>query len=71
MIHSRISSKAQTTIPKAVRIALALKEGDELSYEIDGNRVILTRAEDDLFVGNVATFTEWAGEADCRAYDGF
>lgn len=71
MIHSRISSKAQTTIPKAVRIALALKEGDALAYEIDGDRVILTRAGDDPFVGNFSTFTEWAAEADCRAYDGF
>ncbi len=71
MIHSRISSKAQTTIPKAVRLALALKEGDELSYEIEGDRVILTGAGDDAFVNAFATFTEWGEDADCRAYDGF
>lgn len=72
MIHSRISSKAQTTIPRAVREALQLNEGDDLQYEIDGDRVVLTRrkirhAADDPF----AEFTEWAGEADCRAYAGF
>ena len=69
MIHSRITSKAQTTIPRAVREALDLKQGDELNYEIDGDRVILTRAGvSDPFINNFAAFTEWGGEAD-RAYD--
>ena len=66
MIISRISSKAQTTIPRAVRAALGLREGDRVAYEIDGDRVILTRAElpDDPF----ATFSEWASDADAEAY---
>ena len=66
MIHSRLTSKAQTTIPRAVRIALGLKEGDRVAYEIEGDRVILTRADavDDPF----ATFTEWASAADAEAY---
>lgn len=66
MIFSRITSKAQTTIPRAVRAALGLREGDRVAYEIDGGRVILTRADklDDPF----ATFSEWAGEADTEAY---
>jgi antitoxin PrlF len=72
MIQSRISSKAQTTVPRAVRTALGLQEGDTLAYRIDGDQVILTRAvdaepADDPF----AAFTEWADEADCRAYAGF
>ena len=72
MIHSRITSKAQTTIPRAVRLALGLNEGDEIAYEIDGDRVILSRrSPPDAFVGNLATFTEWAGEADTRAYADF
>lgn len=72
MIQSRISSKAQTTIPRAVRAALGLHEGDTVVYQIDGDRVILTRADaPDMFVNNFSTFTEWADEADCRAYDGF
>ncbi len=69
IIQSRITSKAQTTIPRAVLTALDLREGDTVSYQIEGDRVILTRAEHrDLFVGNVSTFTEWADEAD-SAYD--
>ncbi len=68
MIISKISSKAQTTIPKAVRAALRLHEGDRLAYEIDGDRVILMRADaaDDPF----ASFSEWSGEADAEAYAG-
>lgn len=69
MIHSRITSKAQTTIPRAVRAALGLRQGDELAYEIDGDRVILTRKPSgDPFDDPFAMFTEWAGEAD-SAYD--
>lgn len=74
MIQSRITSKAQTTIPAPVRRALGLREGDLLSYAIEAGRVVLTRAEpraegaaDDPF----ATFSEWDGEADRRAYAGF
>ena len=67
MIKSRLTTKAQTTIPQPVRIALGLREGDELAYEIDGRRVILSRAgspAEDPF----ATFEEWGGEADTKAY---
>ena len=69
MIRSRIGSKGQTTIPHAVRIALGLCPGDDLRYEIDGDRVIMTRAEaPDAFLANFSTFTEWASDAD-RVYD--
>jgi bifunctional DNA-binding transcriptional regulator/antitoxin component of YhaV-PrlF toxin-antitoxin module len=46
MITSKLTSKAQTTIPQPVRAALRLVEGDELAYEIDGARVILTKVSD-------------------------
>ncbi|HET9161417.1 MAG TPA: AbrB/MazE/SpoVT family DNA-binding domain-containing protein [Caulobacteraceae bacterium] len=72
MITSRLTSKAQTTIPQPVRTALGLRAGDEVTYEIDGDRVVLKRARkpaakeisDDPF----ATFEEWHSEADQRAY---
>ncbi|MBX9858786.1 MAG: type II toxin-antitoxin system PrlF family antitoxin [Sphingomonas sp.] len=69
MIRSRINSNGQTTIPHAVRVALGLCPGDDLRYEIDGDRVIITRAEaPDAFLANFSTFTEWASDAD-RLYD--
>jgi antitoxin PrlF len=68
MITSRLTSKAQTTIPQAVRVALRLADGDTIAYAIEGDRVIVTKAmparEDDPF----RTFDEWASEADERAY---
>ncbi len=68
MITSKITSKAQTTIPQAVRKALRVRKGDELAYEIERGRVIVTKAtrkpSDDPF----ATFVEWASENDGRAY---
>jgi antitoxin PrlF len=70
VIHSRITSKAQTTIPRAVREALGIAPGDDLVWEIDGDRVVLSRAVrgHDPFIGNLATFSEWASEADCKAF---
>jgi len=69
MIVSKLTSKAQTTIPQPVRAALRLKPGDELLYQIDAQRVILTKAgrgaaTDDPF----RTFCEWSSEADTKAY---
>lgn len=69
MITSKLTSKAQTTIPQPVRAALRLQEGDELLYEIDDQRVILSKARhggqaDDPF----RTFHEWSSAADQKAY---
>lgn len=68
MILSKLTSKAQTTIPQPVRKALRLKEGDEIAYVITRDHVIITKATtapaDDPFV----TFDEWDSEADRKAY---
>ena len=71
MIISRITSKAQTTIPQPVRVALGLREGDELAYAIEADRVVLSRrvpasAAEDPFEG----FGEWESEADRTNYAG-
>lgn len=69
VISSKLTSKAQTTIPQPVRLALQLQAGDELVYEIEDQRVILSKAgkrpqTDDPF----RTFEEWNSEADNKAY---
>ena len=71
MILGRITTKAQTTIPRAVRLALGLLPGDDVVWEIEGDQVMLTKASTspDTFLGNFDSFTEWASEADCRAFD--
>ncbi len=69
MITSKLTSKAQTTIPQAVRTALRLKAGDAIAYVIEADRVVLTRAPADNMPDDpFATFTEWDSEADRKAY---
>ena len=68
MITSKLTSKAQTTIPQAVRAALGLREGDEIAYSIEEGRVVLTRATTEPVDDPFHTFTEWNSEADRRAY---
>jgi len=68
MITSKISSKAQTTIPQAVRTALRLREGDEIAYAIEDGRVVLTRVPRETAEDPFATFSEWDSDADRRAY---
>ncbi|MGM4906689.1 type II toxin-antitoxin system PrlF family antitoxin [Tardiphaga sp. 20_F10_N6_6] len=68
MITSKMTSKAQTTIPQPVRAALGLKEGDEIAYAIEEGRVVLTRAEQSKPEDPFATFDEWDSAADRKAY---
>jgi antitoxin PrlF len=70
MITSKLTSKAQTTIPAPVRAALHLDAGDVLAYSIEGGRVILTKAERGPIDDPFASFDEWSSEADQRAYAG-
>jgi len=70
VITSKLTTKAQTTIPQPVRAALRLQPGDDLIYEIDDQRVILTKASRRSKANNpFRTFQEWHSEADTKAYD--
>jgi antitoxin PrlF len=68
MITSRLTSKAQTTIPQPVRVALHLEAGDELAYVIEGDRVLLTKAQPQPAEDPFGAFGEWDSAADRRAY---
>ena len=43
---SKLTSKGQVTIPKAVRDSLGLKEGDELIFRVEDNRATISKPED-------------------------
>lgn len=69
MITSRLTSKAQTTIPQPVRTALRLREGDEIAYAIEAGRVVLTPVQlDETVDDSFRTFSEWDSPADAEAY---
>lgn len=39
----KVTSKGQVTIPQRIRSILCIKSGDEISFEIDGPKVVLKR----------------------------
>ena len=46
IVGSRMSSKGQVTVPKAIRDALGLAEGDAVVFRVDGDRATLARTPD-------------------------
>ena len=71
MITSKLTSKAQMTIPQPMRAALNLRVGDEIAYSIEAGRVVLTRARPDMSMDDpFGTFSEWDSAADAEACAG-
>lgn len=65
---SKLTSKAQTVVPRQIRDRLGLKPGDTLRYRITEAGVMIEKArsesEDDPF----ASFVEWASPEDDLAF---
>jgi antitoxin PrlF len=54
--HARITSKGQVTIPKVVRDALELHEGDELHFRVERSRASIAKTPDFLeLAGSIST----------------
>ena len=69
---SRLTAKAQTTIPKPVRKALGLNAGDVVVYDIADDHVMLSKAKPSdaaWLKGLQSTLDEWATPEDAAAYD--
>ena len=47
-VAARVTSKGQVTVPKAVREALGVNDGDSLIFRVEGNRAVITRTPDFL-----------------------
>ncbi len=45
-VAARVTSKGQVTIPRAVREALTIEEGDQVVFRVEGQRAILARSAD-------------------------
>ena len=46
--RARLTSKGQITIPKAVREALELNEGDEVLFRVERSRAVVAKTPDFL-----------------------
>jgi AbrB family looped-hinge helix DNA binding protein len=47
-VAAKMTSKGQVTVPKAVRDALGIKEGDGVIFRVEGRRAVLARTPDFL-----------------------
>jgi antitoxin PrlF len=68
MISSKLTTKAQTTIPRAVRAALKLGVGDTILYAIEDDHVVMTKAAPADAEVATTGLEEWNSENDRRAY---
>ncbi len=71
MEWATLTSKGQVTVPKAVRDALGLQQGDQLSWELeDGSVRVRAVAPLDLMYlqGVEANLAEWNSQADEEAF---
>jgi antitoxin PrlF len=48
---ARVTSKGQVTVPKSVRDALGITQGDQLVFRVEGSRAVLARTPDFLSLG--------------------
>jgi len=54
-VSAQLSSKGQLTVPKVVRDALGLAEGDQVVFRLEGQRAVLARTPNLLdLAGSVA-----------------
>ncbi len=61
-VSARLTSKGQVTIPRSVRRALQLKEGDAVVFRVEGDRAVLARTPNLLaLAGSIEVPADVAG----------
>jgi AbrB family looped-hinge helix DNA binding protein len=69
---SRLTSKYQATVPRAVRDALQVSAGDRIEFVVTARRVTLRKAEDpeqaEARADDAAFAPEWLSRADDEAW---
>ena len=70
---SGITAGGQTTIPKRIREAANLREGDVLAFEIEGDRLAVRKVEpcasaDDYNLGLSQALGDWTSPEDEQAW---
>lgn len=68
---SRIGARGRTTIPKTIREAAGLREGDLIAFKIEGDRLLLHKVvpgRDEYLHGVNAMMGEWLSPEDEEAW---
>lgn len=52
---AKVTSKGQVTVPKVVRDALGIKEGDQVVFRVEGDRAVLARTPHFLDLAGTVT----------------
>ena len=68
---SKITARGQTTIPKTIRDAAGLREGDVLAFEVEGDHLVVRKlapGQDDYLRGLSTTMNEWTSAEDEAAW---
>ena len=68
---SRIGARGRTTIPKSIRGAAGLHEGDLIAFEIEGDRLVAHKVvpgRDEHLHGVNAMMGEWLSPEDEEAW---
>ncbi len=71
MEFAKITARGQTTIPKSIREAADLDEGDVIAFEIEGNHLLVhkvTPGQDDYLQGLSEVLSEWVSPEDEEAW---
>lgn len=59
---ARVTSKSRVSVPKSVRDALGIAEGDTIVFRVEGDRVVLTKLPDFLsLAGSISVPPEKQG----------
>jgi AbrB family looped-hinge helix DNA binding protein len=66
MKFAKITARGQTTIPKSIREAAGLREGDVIAFEVVGDRVVIRTVgrPDDYLSGLARSLGEWSSPED-------
>ena len=73
LTSSKVTQKGQATIPVHIRSFLNLDTGDSVAFFIEGDKVVLIKADisNDVYLRSVESTLkdEWLSEEDSKAYD--
>lgn len=54
-VAAKVTSKGQVTVPKTVRDALGIADGDEIVFRVEGHRAVLAKVPNFLDLGGTVS----------------